>query len=126
MEDPSKPQQRKEQISPAETELKSVYPDPIPVENTHEPVAIVSQRKTTTGLMYLVKYKNGEMELLEESDVSSTLVAQFLFEKKKKPQTDLLHEMIKLFLETIKGFIQQIEKNATIHSYPSKRSFLGR
>ena len=112
-------------VSPDSEEGK--YPDPIPIEDTHVPMAIVSQRKTTTGLMYLVKYKNGEVELLEESDVPSTLVAKFLTEKerKKEVESDLPHEMIKLFLETIEGFIKQIEKNTTMTVVSIKKKLFG-
>ena len=93
-----------------EESRENKYPDPIPIPDTHVPVMIVSQRKTTTGLMYLIKYKNGEMELLEESDVPSLLVAKFLTQKEKEKETDpdVPHEMIKLFLETIEGFIKQV------------------
>ena len=49
----------------------------------------------------------------------------FLSDKKKEPQTDLPHEIIKLFLETIEGFIQQIEKNATMSLISIKKKLFG-
>jgi len=93
----------------------------------HVPVVIVSQRKTTTGLMYLVKYKNGKVELLEESDVPSTLVAKFFTEKEKEKEVepDLLYKVIKLFLETKEGFIKQIKKNTTMTVVSIKKKLFG-
>ena len=72
-------------------------------------------------------YKNGEMELLEESDVPSPLVAKFLTQKEKEKETDpdVPYEMIKLFLETIEGFIKQVEKNTTMTVVSIKKKLFG-
>ena len=67
------------------------------------------------------------MELLEESDVPSPLVAKFLTQKEKEKESDpdVPHEMIKLFLETIEGFIKQVEKNTTMTVVSIKKKLFG-
>ena len=67
------------------------------------------------------------MELLKETDVPSTLVSKFLVEKEKKRdvESDLPHEMIKLFLETIEDFIKQIERNTTMTVVSIKEKLFG-
>jgi hypothetical protein len=106
---------------------KGKLPEPVPIEDTHVSITITVKRNTATRSMYLVKYKSGEVKLVEETELPVELVVDFMNQqlKAKTRDDDLPHEMIKQFIETIQSFMKQITKNEAMTPVSIKKKLFG-
>jgi hypothetical protein len=101
--------EKEKEISDTETKLI----DPVPAQDNNPPLEVITKRETDTGIMYLIKYQNGDRIWVEPEEVPTELLMKYT-ELNPIGAEKLPHKMIKLLLETLERYLEMVRKNPNI------------